>query len=75
MKNEQKFWMVWSPQGRAPTMKHWDKDYAQAEAARLAAQNPGHHFYVLKAVSLVDAEKPNIRCRKLMPGCEQRIPF
>lgn len=42
------FWMVWDPQGRAPTYKHGSFMEARAEAARLAGRNPGHDFHVLE---------------------------
>ena len=45
------FWMVWSPQGRAPAFKHSSESSAVAEAKRLARQCPEQDFYVLKAVS------------------------
>lgn len=51
--NTQKFWLVWSPQGKtAPTCRHFSKDPADKEAERLASLNPGHEFYVLTAESL-----------------------
>jgi hypothetical protein len=54
--NEARFWMVWSPQGRAPTHKHYSKESAETEAKRLAGIHAGSQFFVLKAVSGVTAE-------------------
>ena len=76
MADDSKFWMIWSPQGRAPTAKHLSKGDAYGEAARLASMPPYNQFYVLKAVALVDAEKPKIRRKKLKPTSgEQCIPY
>lgn len=45
------FWMIWSPQGQAPTVRHDTPESARAEAERLARANRGSEFYVLEAVS------------------------
>lgn len=51
--NDEKFWLVWSPQGRTPpSMRHLTIDTANTEADRLAKLNPGHSFFVLTAESL-----------------------
>ena len=49
MVNEEGFWLVWNPSGRAPTGKHPHQHSAEAEAKRLASANPGQVFYVLEA--------------------------
>lgn len=46
----QVFWMVWSPQGRAPTHRHLSARSAKDEAERLASLNPGTEFIVLASV-------------------------
>lgn len=46
-----KFWFVWNPMGRNPQYMHPSKYAAEAEAKRLASENPGHEFIVLKSVS------------------------
>lgn len=38
--------------------RHGDPMAAQAEAARLAAANPGHGFYICKAMSVAEKEPP-----------------
>jgi len=47
------FWLVWNEDGRSPTVKHASRDIAEAEAARLAAQNQGRSFHVLAVMSSV----------------------
>jgi hypothetical protein len=44
-----RFWMIWSPAGRAPMVQHDSPNKARAEAERLARANPGQQFYVLEA--------------------------
>lgn len=44
------FWMVWNPQGRAPTHCHSTEEIAEQEAHRLARLAPGQTFVVLKAL-------------------------
>lgn len=43
------FWMVWSPQGDSPTVRHATSQKAATEAGRLAHCHPGKEFYVLEA--------------------------
>jgi len=45
-----KFWMVWNPNGRAPTHKHTSRRSAVAESERLARLVPGDEFHVLESV-------------------------
>ena len=46
------FFLVWSPTGaRPPKYRHPLRAVAQAEAERLARENPTHEFFVLAAVS------------------------
>ncbi|MBH2008328.1 MAG: hypothetical protein I8H71_01375 [Xanthomonadaceae bacterium] len=44
------FYMVWSPQGGAPTHKHAALFGAVHEAERLARNNAGKEFYILQAI-------------------------
>lgn len=41
------FWLVWDPQGGAPTYQHPTFPQARSEAERLARMNPGRTFFVL----------------------------
>jgi hypothetical protein len=52
------FWMVWNPQGRAPTARHATEALAEAEASRLARQCHGQTFIVLRALYGVRVEAP-----------------
>lgn len=69
MNYEEAFWMVWSPQGHAPTVKHLSEDAAVTEAMRLARTNPGREFYVLTAQ--LKYVKDDVRCVRLEP----QMPF
>ncbi len=53
-----KFWFVWNPHGRNPSHMHATKDNAINEARRLATQNPGHDFIVLKSVAGFTVDLP-----------------
>ncbi len=53
-----KFWMVWSPQGREPTYRHLTLAAAKTEAARLARLNPNSQFCVLECVGAVMQKPP-----------------
>lgn len=45
------FWIVWAPQGeRPPRVRHSQEHLAEAEAMRLARENPGHDFIVMQSV-------------------------
>lgn len=48
-----KFWMVWNPQGHAPTYQHPSMTSAANEAERLARANPGQTFHVLELIGTV----------------------
>lgn len=51
----QQFWVIWCPQGGAPTKKHGSYNSARDEAVRLWKNNPGKDFYILQPVSRVHA--------------------
>ena len=66
--HETPFWLVWNPQGRAPTRQHANEGLAQMEAERLAREVPGHQFYVLQPIMVV--ERQDIVTKRF-----SRIPF
>ena len=45
------FWLVWNPQGHSPQYQHSSTHSAEAEAKRLARNNPGQEFYVLAPIA------------------------
>jgi len=47
----QPFFLVWNPDGSAPTVKQPSYAVAETEAKRLARGNPGSSFFVLAAVA------------------------
>lgn len=49
--NQETFYLVWRLGGDVPTKRHASYHQAQSEACRLARENPGVEFVVLKAVS------------------------
>lgn len=51
--DDNKFWLVWNAAAGVPRVKHTTEEAAYAEAQRLAANNPGKHFYVLEAQAFV----------------------
>ena len=51
--NKSQFYMVWNPNGKAhPLLEHPTAEAAIRESERLAADNPSHPFYVLKAIKV-----------------------
>lgn len=74
-KDEPDFWMVWSPQGRAPTVKHGTAHGAMEEAKRLARNVRGAQFYVLHAVAKATIPEPPVHVTKLAHDLDQEIPF
>lgn len=44
------FYLVWNPEGRAPTKRHGNYAAAYREAARLAELDPNKSFYVMQAL-------------------------
>jgi len=63
------FWMVWNPQGRAPTVRHETFDAAMNEARRLAKIAPGSQFFILQARHVAQTKDP-VEVRSLL-----EIPF
>lgn len=73
----QGFWMVWNPQGRAPTFKHQSAESASREAERLARLMPGTEFHVLMSVADVRLEpQPLAWTQHLRPETDDEdLPF
>lgn len=64
------FWLVWNPDGHAPTVQHGSAEAAQREAERLARTNPGQRFYVLEPVAMI--ERSDVRITRFD---NSEIPF
>lgn len=47
------FYLIWNPQGRAPTVKHLSFESAKREADRLSMNNPGESFVILQSMGEV----------------------
>ncbi len=62
------FWMVWNPDGRAPTYKHHSETAARAESQRLARLEPNATFFVLRAIA--SYKKDDVRVTEL-----DEVPF
>lgn len=58
MREQPQFWMVWNPEGRAPTYRHETGESARDEAKRLARIHPGQTFVVLCAMRGYVLAKP-----------------
>lgn len=72
MRNEG-FYVVWCPTTGAPRVRHDSLEKADAEAKRLARQNPLHEFFVLAAIQHVVVD--NLRVTTLVPPDEMETPF
>ena len=70
------FFLIWNPIGRSPTYKHESIVTATKEAERLAVQNPGHEFHVLRAIGAC-TKRDVIWSRPLLnkPQPDDDIPF
>lgn len=73
--NNDAFFMVWSPQGRAPTVTHDERESAMQEARRLSEANPGREFFVLRAVAGFSAPEPKAERIPLSAIKDAQIPF
>lgn len=74
MSDNEPFWMVYGLHQGAPTVMHYTREIAEAEAKRLARNNPGIQFFVLEAVSRaekIDVQFTRIDRRYLDDG----VPF
>ncbi len=68
--NEQPFWLVWCPTNGSPTVKHWDRDSAAAEAERLARLHRGSLFVVCASV-----EARVVDDMRAIDMCDDELPF
>ncbi|MEM1289765.1 MAG: hypothetical protein AAGH60_15560 [Pseudomonadota bacterium] len=75
MTEHHKFWMVYNPLGRMPRYEHSSRGDADAEAQRLARENPGQKFFVLKAMGGYHAPLQKAESIKLLPALPKEIPF
>lgn len=46
------FYLIWNPEGRAPTFRHATAASAKAEAERLSRAHPNQSFYVLRTTGV-----------------------
>ena len=56
VKEDADFFMLWTKTGHLPRYRHATFDLAATEAERLARENPGKKFIVLKAVAKYHVE-------------------
>lgn len=56
-----KFWMVYNPNGKKPTVSHSTEKEAKAEAKRLATLAPGERFCVLESMYECVTAAPTIK--------------
>ncbi len=77
MNKQKAFWMVWSPTGRQPVVKHESEASAVCEAERLARVVSGAEFFVLRAVALrtVDAMQRVELVTGLLASEHDEVPF
>jgi hypothetical protein len=57
------FYLVWKGGGDTPTRRHDTIEEARMEQRRLAMENPGMEFFVLRAISGVIYRDDPWRCR------------
>lgn len=78
----QPFFLVWNPEGGAPTVKQASYASAESEAKRLARNNPGVSFFVLAAVA--EAKKIDVGLTRFTINpdahssgcdCDDCVPF
>ena len=70
-----KFWLVWNSKGNAPRVQHSSREFAENEAARLARENPGQNFIVLKAVGGSGSSPAKLRNIKFVNIGRDGPPF
>jgi hypothetical protein len=62
------FWMIFNEGNRGPAVQHYEESDARREAERLARNNRGQKFYVLKTVDCC-------RVNDIAWASENEIPF
>lgn len=69
------FYVVWNPSRGNPMFRHPNIDSAKKEAERLAQQNSGQEFFVLRAMSR--SVKKDVWTENLVErdGYGEQIPF
>jgi hypothetical protein len=66
----EEFWMVWRFNGQGPTRQYEYFDDAKKEAERLAANNPGVKFVVLRSIGYCEIINPVI-----YKEVNEKLPF
>ena len=54
----QTFYLVWNPDGHAPTHRHHALSFAEIDAARLARLHPDTAFFIMKVIGGVIYDLP-----------------
>jgi hypothetical protein len=67
------FFLVWNEDGYMPRHKHETKELAEAEAARLAGDNPGSEFHVLGVMATIRTS-PDIVGQRFDPARHKPQP-
>ncbi len=70
-----RFWFVWNPIGRNPSYMHASRHSADCEARRLAEENPGQQFIVLKSVGGFEVPKVSAERIDMEKFTYDNIPF
>ena len=66
------YWLVWNENGNRPMYRHASRESAVTEAERLAGQNVGEKFFVMKVEGVAEKPKPT---GVFKPFDEDQIPF
>ncbi len=74
LKPETVFWMVWSPRGGLPVVRHVSLAKAAAEALRLAEKHHGRHFYVLEEAGYAMVGAPTLTAKQLAKKKARKKP-
>lgn len=68
------FWMVYGERQGPPAVQHASREIADAEAKRLARNNPGIRFFVMESVAV--AEKHDVSFTAFTRrSIDDEIPF